>query len=186
MMKGRGQQATPGPEGPGLVHLYTGDGKGKTTAALGLALRAAGHNFRVHIVCFMKGSYPYGEWAALSRLPGVRVSLFGHDHFVDPEHVRPEEKEEARRALDCARQAVHSGQYDVVILDEVAVATGWKLLDTASVLQLIREKPENVELVLTGRYADRALIEAADVVTEMVKIKHPYDRGIESRRGIDH
>lgn len=169
-----------------LVEVYTGDGKGKTSAALGVALRALGHNQQVHIVYFMKGDYPYGEREALSHLPKATISVFGHDHFVDPADVRPEEREEARRALAHAREVVYSGEYDVVILDEIVIAVGWKLLDIDEVLELMRDKPRSVELILTGRYADPRIIEAADLVTEMVNVKHPHDQGIPPRKGIDY
>ncbi len=170
----------------GLVQLFTGDGKGKTSAALGVILRAAGHNLRVHLIYFMKGDYPYGERQALAALPNVDISLCGQDHFVDPENVRPEEIAEAQRGLDMARRVLHSGDYDVVVLDEINVAVGWKLLDVDDVLDLVRGRPERVELMLTGRYADPKLVDAADLVTEMVNIKHPYEKGILSRKGIDY
>jgi len=101
----------------GLVQVFTGDGKGKTSAALGLALRAAGHGLRVHITFFMKGEFPYGEQKSLALLPKVTVARFGQLEFVDPDNVKPEEKEQARQALDDGRRAVFSGEYDVVILD---------------------------------------------------------------------
>lgn len=167
------------------MEVFTGNGKGKTTAALGIALRALGHNLRVHIVYFMKGGYPYGEQQILSQLPHVSFSIFGQESLCDPNNVKPEEKEEARRALARACEVISSGRYNVVILDEVNVASAWKLIEVEEVLELIRNKPEPVELILTGRYADPRLIKAADLVTEMLKIKHPYDRGIPSRVGID-
>lgn len=170
----------------GLVSIFTGDGKGKTSAALGVVLRALGHGLRVHIIYFMKGDYPYGEREALSRLPNVSISTFGHETFVDPSNVRPEEIAEARKGLEKAREVVQSGDYDVVVLDEINVTVAWKLLDIEDVLELIRSRPRNVELMLTGRYADSRLIDAADLVTEMVNVKHPYDKGILSRKGIDY
>jgi len=170
----------------GLVEIFTGDGKGKTTAALGVALRALGDNLRVHIIYFMKGNYPYREQQALAQLPNISFSTFGQDYFVDSANVKPEEKEEARRGLEKAREAIHSGNYDMVILDEINVAVGWKLLEVDEVLDLIKNKPKKVELILTGRYADPKLIESADLVTEMVKIKHPYDKGVKARGGIDY
>ena len=170
----------------GLVEIFTGGGKGKTSAALGVALRALGHGLRVHIVFFMKGDFPYGEQKILSELHGVTFDRFGFQDFVDPANVKPEEKEEARKALEAARKAMLSLKYDVVILDEVNVATAWKLINLDDVIKLVRGKPEKVELVLTGRYADPKLIELADLVTDMVKIKHPYDKGVLSRKGIDY
>ena len=170
----------------GLVEVFTGDGKGKTSAALGTAVRALGHNLKVFIVYFMKGDFPYGEQKTLSRLPGVTFSTFGQLDFVDPDNVKECEKEEARRALEAARTGMLSNNYDVVILDEINVAAAWKLIDINDVMKLIEERPEKVELILTGRYADDKLIAAADLVTSMTKIKHPYDKGIPSREGIDY
>lgn len=122
----------------------------------------------------------------LATLPNVTFNRFGFQEFVDPSNIKPEEKEEARKALDAAREAMLSLNYDVVILDEVNVATSWKLIDVEKVLKLISEKPENVELILTGRHADSRVIEKADLVTMMVKVKHPYDQGVLSRKGIDY
>lgn len=170
----------------GLVEVFTGGGKGKTSAALGMALRALGHGLCVHIVFFMKGDFPYGEQKILSELPGVTFGRFGFRDFVDPNNVKPEEKAEARKALGAARKAMLSLKYDVVILDEVNVAIAWKLINLDDVIKLINDKPEKVELILTGRYADPKLIELADLVTDMVKIKHPYDKGILSRKGIEY
>ena len=170
----------------GLVEIFTGDGKGKTSAALGVALRALGQGLRVHIVFFMKGDFPYGEQKIISELSNVTFERFGFQDFVDPANVKPEEKEEARKALEAARKAVLSQKYDVVVLDEINVAVSWKLVDIDEVLKLLRDKPEKVELILTGRYADPRLIELADLVTDMVKVKHPYDKGILSRKGIDY
>jgi len=169
-----------------LVEIFTGDGKGKTSAALGMALRALGHGLRVYIVFFMKGDFPYGEQKILSQLSNVTFDRFGFQDFVNPANVKPEEKEEARKALEAARKAVLSLKYDVVILDEVNVAIAWKLIELADVIKLINDKPKNVELVLTGRYADSKLIELADLVTDMVKVKHPYDKGMLSRKGIEY
>lgn len=170
----------------GLVEIFTGGGKGKTSAALGMTLRALGHGLCIYIVFFMKGDFPYGEQKILSELPGVTFDRFGFQDFVDPNNVKPEEKAEAQKALEAARNAVLSLKYDVVILDEVNVAVAWKLINLDDVIKLINDKPEKVELILTGRYADPKLIELADLVTDMVKIKHPYDKGILSRKGIDY
>jgi cob(I)alamin adenosyltransferase len=167
------------------VQVYTGDGKGKTTAALGVVLRALGHGFRVCIIYFMKGEYPYGEQAALSQLPNISISRFGFLEFCDPNNVREEEKERAKLALETGRQAMLSGEYDVVVMDEVNVAAAWKLIDIADVVSLVKARPQKVELILTGRGADPQIIELADLVTEMVKVKHPYDKGVLSRAGID-
>ena len=170
----------------GLVEIFTGEGKGKTSAALGVALRALGYGLKVCIIYFMKGDYPYSEQKVLSRLPNINLTRFGKRGFVDPKNIKEEDRKQAREALEAARDAVTSGKYDVVVLDEVNVATAWDILDTSDVVQLIKKKPPNVELILTGRYADDRLIELADMVTEMKEIKHPHNRGISAREGIDY
>ncbi len=174
------------PFGKGLVELYTGTGKGKTTAALGVVLRAVAHGLRVHIVYLMKGDTRYGEQDILGRLPGVSFAKFGQPTFVDPKNVKEEEKEEARKALAEARRAMLSSRYDLIVLDEVNVAAAWELVAVEEVLHLIRDKPEEVELILTGRYAPAELVEAADLVTEMFEVKHPFQKGIMARPGIDY
>jgi len=168
------------------VKIFTGDGKGKTSAALGVTLRALGQGLKVFIVFFMKGSFPYGEQKALSQLPNVTFARFGQETFVDPSNVTEADKEEAKKALDAARKAILSKDYDIVILDEINVSVAWKLIDINEVIKLIQEKPEGVELILTGRYADEKLIDLADLVTNMTKVKHPYDKGILARKGIDY
>jgi len=168
------------------VEVFTGDGKGKTSAALGLALRASGHDLKSFIVFFMKGSFPYGEQKTLSQLPNVTFVRFGSQTFVDPNNVTKVDKEEAKKALNAARKAILSNNYAIVILDEINVAAAWKLIDIDEVIKLIREKPKKVELILTGRGADDKLIDLADLVTDMTKVKHPYDKGISARKGIDY
>jgi len=172
--------------GRGLVQVFTGDGKGKTSAALGVALRALGHGLKVYIAYFMKGDYPYGERASLSKLPNIKFQSFGKTDFIDPASIKEEDIREARRGFEAAYEAVTSGRYDLVILDELNLAVAWKLIELERVLELIKHKPPQVDLVLTGRGADKKLVEAADLVTEMVKVKHPYDKGIKARRGIDY
>lgn len=170
----------------GLTQVYTGNGKGKTTASLGLALRALGHGAKVHIVFFMKGPFPYGERDILSKLPNLSFEVFGFDRLTDPNNVKTEEKEQARLALRASESAIQSGNYDIVILDEVNVASAWKLIDVKDILGVIAGKPPAVELVLTGRYADKRIIDAADLVTNMDEIKHPYNQGIKARKGIEY
>jgi cob(I)alamin adenosyltransferase len=179
-------KVTIGLTGKGLVQVFTGNGRGKTSAAMGTVLRAAGQGLRVFIVFFMKGNYPYGEQKALSYLPNVTVAMFGSPSFVDPKKVRDEDKEEARKALAAAREAMHSGEYDLVVLDEVNIAAAWGLVGVDEVVELIHDRPEDVELILTGRYADPELIRLADLVTEMLDIKHPHEKGVEARRGFEY
>ncbi|MDP2953615.1 MAG: cob(I)yrinic acid a,c-diamide adenosyltransferase [Chloroflexota bacterium] len=170
----------------GLVEVFTGNGKGKTSAALGVMLRAVGHGLRVFFVFFMKGEYPYGEREAMACLPNLTFARFGQLEFCDPREVKEAEKAEARRALQAAREAMLSGQYDLVVLDEMNVATSWKLVDEEEVVKLIQDTPEKVNLILTGRYAPERFLELADLVTEMKEIKHPFKKGIKARRGIDY
>jgi cob(I)alamin adenosyltransferase len=174
------------PNDSGLVEIFTGNGKGKTSAALGVVLRALGHGLRAHVVYFMKGDYPYGERSILTLLPGVTFQSFGFTEFCDPANVTEQEKEQARQGLKAARQAITGGEYDLVVLDEINIAVAWKLLDIDDVIRLIEEKPEGVDLILTGRHADQRLIERADLVTDMVEVKHPFHQGIKARRGIDY
>ncbi|MDD5083089.1 MAG: cob(I)yrinic acid a,c-diamide adenosyltransferase [Dehalococcoidales bacterium] len=170
----------------GLVQIFTGDGKGKTTAAIGAVVRALGNGLRAYVVFFMKGDYPYGERQVLSLLPNVKVATFGSLEFVDPNNVKPEEKEQAKLALAAGREAMLSGDYDLVVLDEVNIAVAWKLVELAEVTRLIQDKPPNVELILTGRKADPKLVQMADLVTECLNIKHPYQQGIAARKGIEY
>jgi cob(I)alamin adenosyltransferase len=170
----------------GLVEVFTGNGRGKTSAALGVVLRALGHDFRVCIIHFMKGNYPYGEQKTLASLPDVTVAVFGRLSFVDPKNIQDEDRKEAKKAIEAAGEAMLSGNYDLVVLDEVNVASAWGLVGIEEVIELIEDKPEKVELILTGRYADERLVELADLVTEMVAIKHPYEQGIEARPGLDY
>jgi cob(I)alamin adenosyltransferase len=174
------------PLGRGLVQIFTGDGKGKTSAAIGAVIRALGHGLRVYIAFFMKGDHPSGERSILSQLPNVTMESFGARGFVDPVNIKPEEKEQAKRALASARKAMLSGNYDLVVLDEVNLAAAWNLVELDEVLKLIDDKPEGVELILTGRRADSKLVQSADLVTEMLKIKHPYDKGVAAREGIEY
>lgn len=172
------------PEGR-LVQVYTGDGKGKTTAALGLALRAAGHGLRIEIVQFMKGWPGYGELKGVAWLPTVTIHPFGGSGWVHPEQPDREDYERAARALAYARQAVTSAQADIVVLDEINVALDYGLLELDAILALLDERPPSVELVLTGRNAHPEVLKRAGLVTEMRKVKHPYDEGISGRQGIE-
>jgi cob(I)alamin adenosyltransferase len=167
----------------GYVQVYTGDGKGKTTAALGLALRAAGAGLRIFIGQFVKGM-EYSELRALERFPEIEVRRYGRDCFIDRE-PEPEDIEAARAGLEDARAELISGRWDVVILDEANIATYFKLFPVEDLLALIEQKPADVELVITGRRADPRVIEAADLVTEMREVKHYYQQGVPCRKGIE-
>ncbi len=172
-------------DAPGLVQIYTGDGKGKTTAALGLALRAAGHGLRTFIGQFMKGQQ-YGELEGARLLaPYLTIEQYGLPTFVHVHCATPEDIRMAHEGLARARAAMLSGEYAIVVLDEVCVALHFELLTLAEVLAVVDEKPAGVELILTGRRAPAELIARADLVTEMRQVKHPYEQGIEARKGIE-
>lgn len=168
----------------GYVQIYTGDGKGKTTAALGLALRASGHGMRTYVGQFMKGQ-PYGELDALRDHPLITIEQYGDVRCIRREEVTPEHITQAQRGLEQAREAMRSGQYDIVVLDEVNVTVWFGLLTVEEVLAFLDERPAHVEVILTGRRAPQELIERADLVTEMREVKHYYRQGVAARKGIE-
>mgnify|MGYP000467318378 CR=1 FL=1 len=170
----------------GYIQIYTGNGKGKTTAALGQALRAAGRGLKTFIVQFMKNS-PYGEIKILEQMPNwITLEYYGNDSFVFSNKAAGEtDIYMAQQALHRARKAMSSNKYDIVIMDEICVALFFALLKTQDVLSLLEEKPGNIELILTGRYCPPELIEKADLVTEMQEIKHYYQKGVAARKGIE-
>jgi cob(I)alamin adenosyltransferase len=170
----------------GLVQVYTGNGKGKTSAAFGLALRAIGRGLKVYIVQFIKGGFDYGELYVVDKLPNLTLKAFGRGKFVTEKPAGKKDVALAEEALVLAEEVVRNGEYDVVVLDEVNVALHLELIEIERVLQLIRSKPKHVELVLTGRYAPDKIIEAADLVTEMREVKHPFNKGYSARKGIEY
>jgi cob(I)alamin adenosyltransferase len=168
----------------GYVHVYTGPGKGKTTAALGLALRAAGAGFKVFIAQFVKGMQ-YGELDALKRFTGqITLKQYGRDCFISGVPTE-EDCRMAREGLDEVQKIVASGEYQLVIMDEANIAVYYNLFPVDGLVTIINNIPENVELVITGRYADPTIIDKADLVTEMCEIKHYYHKGVKARRGIE-
>jgi cob(I)alamin adenosyltransferase len=169
----------------GTIQLYTGDGKGKTTAALGAALRAAGHGRRVVMIQFMKGRL-YGELEAAKRLEGFTIEQYGRDEFVDPKNPAPVDRDFAARGWRRAEELVREGGPDMLILDEINVAVAFGLIELERVLSFMREKPAPLELILTGRYAPAEMIALADTVTEMREIRHHYTSGVPARKGIEY
>jgi cob(I)alamin adenosyltransferase len=170
----------------GLIQVYTGNGKGKTTAALGLGLRAAGHRFKVLMVQFLKGGIAYGELKSAKKLsPYLKIIPMGRECFVDKKNPHPIDRRWARRGWDLAKESVSSRKYRVVILDEVNVAVDYGLVSLEELLDLMKQKPPDVELILTGRSAHPEVVRRADLVTEMKEVKHYYRKGIESRIGIE-
>jgi len=169
----------------GLIQVYTGDGKGKTSAAFGLALRAVGRGLKVYIIQFIKGGFDYGELYIIEKIPNLKLSTFGRGRFVTEIPPSEEDSKLAMEAFELAKKVVKSGKYDVVVLDEVNVALNLKMISTDEVLDLIKNKPKHVELILTGRYAPAQIIDTADLVTEMKEVKHPYTQGVPPRKGIE-
>jgi cob(I)alamin adenosyltransferase len=167
------------------VQVYTGDGKGKTTASLGLALRAVGHDMSVCMVQFMKGSPNYGELKAASRLPNFTIEQHGRDEFVDKKNPAQVDIDMAQEGLKRAREVLEAGEHDLVILDELNVALDFALVSLEDVLGLIEMRPQHVELVITGRGAHPDVVRAADLVSEVLNIKHHYDAGVEAREGVE-
>jgi cob(I)alamin adenosyltransferase len=172
----------------GLVIVYTGGGKGKTTAALGLAIRALGYDWRVCLIQFIKGTRKYGEIESVKRLaPNFELNISGEGFvgILDDTKSISEHKSAAKKALDLSHKKIISGDYDVVILDEINYALSLNLIEIEDILELIRIRPREVFLVLTGDKANKQVIEIADLVTEMNAIKHPYQKGLPPIKGID-
>lgn len=169
-----------------MIRVYTGNGQGKTTAALGLGLRAHGMGLKVYIVQFMKGWGDCGECEAVKRIPRFDIIRFGRTGFVEKEKTTREDKNLAQQGLEQAKKIIASGKYDVVILDEINVALDFGLLDLGDVLDLIKAAPKKTELVLTGRAAHPEIIKLADLVTEMKEVKHYYRKGMKARRGLEY
>jgi cob(I)alamin adenosyltransferase len=182
------ERPKPQKQKPGLILINTGDGKGKTTAALGTALRHAGYGRKVLILQFIKGTWHYGELESLKRIPEITLVRAGagfykilDDHF--PEEVH---KKAAADGLALARDAVSSGEYTLVVLDEIIYAVDEKLLALEDVLAMLALRRPEVSVILTGRHAPQALIDLADTVTEMREVKHPFQQGILALKGIDY
>jgi cob(I)alamin adenosyltransferase len=169
----------------GLIQVYTGDGKGKTTCALGLALRAVGQGFKVYMVQFLKGRET-GEMQAAARLaPDLTLRSFGRPGLVNLRSPAPADLDLARQALDLAETLINAGEHDLVILDEINLALTYNLIPLDEVLTMLRERPPWVEVVLTGRQAPPEVVALADLVTEMRPVKHYLEAGVKSRRGIE-
>lgn len=173
----------------GLVIVYTGKGKGKTTAALGMALRAIGHNHKVCMIQFIKGSWHYGEMTSSKLLePQFELVAVGKGFvgILDDKNPREEHVKTALEAVHISREKIQSQKYDVIILDEINYAVNLGLIEVNDVLDLIKIKPTNLNLVLTGNYASNEIINVADLVTEMKEVKHPFQVGIKAKKGIDY
>jgi cob(I)alamin adenosyltransferase len=172
----------------GLVIVYTGNGKGKTTASLGVALRAIGHGLRVCMVQFIKGEWHYGELNSIKKLePDFELIVAGKGFIgiIDDDHDFEEHVRAARTALDIVEQKISLDTFDIIILDEINYAVHLGVLQLADVMKIIENRPKHLSLILTGNHACEEIISLADLVTEMKEIKHPYKKGIKAKRGID-
>jgi len=169
-----------------LVQVYTGNGKGKTSAAFGAALRAVGRGLKVYVIQFIKGGFDYGELYSIKSLPNLKLAAFGRGRFITETRPPEEDIKLTREGFELARKVVSSGEYDMVVLDEINVALHLKMISADDVIQLVRNKPKHVELILTGRNAPAEIVEVADLVTEMKEIKHPYADGVPPRKGIEY
>ncbi len=170
----------------GLIQVYTGKGKGKTSAAFGLALRAIGRGLKVYVIQFIKGGFDYGELHIVKRLPNLKLKAFGRGKFITQMPPEEEDFKLAKEALQLAQEVVKRGEFGIVILDEINVALSLSLIKADEVVSLIKNKPNHVELVLTGRNAPPEIIAIADLVTEMKETKHPYTQGEPPRKGIEY
>lgn len=170
---------------PGLIAVFTGNGKGKTTAALGLAFRALGHEHRVCVIQFIKGSWKYGELESATRFkPLLDFHVMGRGFTWKSDDLE-KDKACAREAWDFAVNTIREGRHELLILDELTYLIHYGIIDEETVLTALRAKPPAMHIAITGRHASQALIELADLVTEMREIKHPYQRGIKAQKGFE-
>jgi len=172
----------------GLLVVYTGDGKGKTTAALGMTVRAVGYDWKVAVIQFIKGSWKYGEMDGIKKLaPNVELNIMGEGFvgIIDDDKPIEQHREAAVKAYELALEKITSGKYQLVVLDELNVAVTLGLITRDECRQLVAKKPEKLHLVITGRGAKKWLIDEADLVTEMKEIKHPFQKGILAQKGVD-
>ncbi|MFW9856502.1 MAG: cob(I)yrinic acid a,c-diamide adenosyltransferase [Candidatus Thorarchaeota archaeon] len=170
----------------GYIHVVTGDGKGKTTSALGMALRAAGHGFKVLIIQWMKKGWNYGEVKVLTAVPQITLVQYGRPEFVDRKNPKEIDITEAQAALSRARTAVEKEEWDILVLDEINVALDFGLISKAEVVKLVKQKPKKLEVVLTGRNAPQSIVALADYHTEIQSLKHPYNEEVLARRGVEY
>ena len=170
----------------GLVHVYTGNGKGKTTTALGLAFRATGRGLNVIMLQFLKPDGSYGEHIAASRTENLTILPMGADHMCEKRGSREEDEELTRKGLEKAEEVLTSGEYDMVILDEINNSMRFGLVEQKDLIAMLERRAPHTEVVLTGRGVPQEIIDYADLVTEMKLVKHPFDKGIDARKGIEY
>jgi len=169
-----------------MIQIYTGNGKGKTTAALGLALRAIGHGKNVIMIQFMKGKINYGELKAAKLLKNITIEQYGRPEFVDYDHPAKIDFELAHKGLKRAKDVIVSRKYCIVILDEINVAVEYGLVSIDEVIKLFKKIPKRIELILTGRYMPEEFVRYADLISEVREVKHYFQKGVKGRRGIEY
>ena len=169
----------------GCIHVITGDGKGKTTSALGIALRAAGHNFKTLMIQFMKKGWDYGELHAVRLITNIQIVQYGTPNFVDKTNPLPIDFQEAEAGLERFKEEMKNGKWDIIILDEINVALDYQLISEDVVIEYLKAKPKNLEIILTGRSASSAIIDMADYYTLIQSLKHPYQQEILARKGVE-
>lgn len=171
-----------------MLYVYTGNGKGKTTAAFGQALRAVGHNFKVLIIQFGKGAnFEYGEITSAKLLsPNLKIEQYGTDSFIDPLNPSNEAKEMAVKGWEASLKALSSNDYDIIILDELNIMLDFNLLDKNDVIQALNGRNKELNVIITGRNAPKEIIDIADMVSEIKMVKHPYTKGIDAIKGIEY
>uniref|UniRef100_A0A7V1EI94 Cob(I)yrinic acid a,c-diamide adenosyltransferase n=1 Tax=candidate division WOR-3 bacterium TaxID=2052148 RepID=A0A7V1EI94_UNCW3 len=169
-----------------MIQIYTGDGKGKTTAALGLALRAVGHGKKVIMLQFMKGKINYGELKSAKILKNFRIEQYGRPDFVDKDHPAKIDIELARKGFERAKEIIKGKKYDILILDELNVAVDYGLISVKEVVELLKKIPKKMEIIITGRYMPEEFMEYADLISEVCEVKHYFQRGVRARKGIEY
>jgi cob(I)alamin adenosyltransferase len=169
-----------------MIHVYTGNGKGKTTAALGQALRATGHGMKVLMIQFMKGQINYGELKAAEHLPLLEIEQYGRAEFVNPECPEEIDRELAQRAFKRARIVIRENKYDMVILDEINVAVHFGLIGVQEVVALLKTVPHDLDVILTGRYMPEQFQAYADLISDIREVKHHFRKGSSARQGIEY
>ncbi len=169
-----------------MIQIYTGNGKGKTTAALGLGLRAVGHGKKVIMIQFMKGKINYGELNAVKLLKNFKIEQYGRPDFVDKDHPAKIDIELAKKGFERAREIIKGKKYDIVILDELNVAVDYGLIPVKEVVELLKKIPKKMEIIITGRYMPEEFQGYADLISEIIEIKHYFLKGVKARKGIEY
>lgn len=169
-----------------MIQIYTGNGKGKTTAALGLALRAVGHNKKVIMIQFMKGKINYGELKSAMMLKNFKIEQYGRPDFVDKDHPAKIDIDLAKKGFERAKEIIKGKKYDIVILDELNVAVDYGLISVKEVVELLKKTPKKMEIIITGRYMPEEFKAYADLVSEIIEVKHYFQKGTKARKGIEY